>query len=145
MLQSKNTPGFYSTGEIVSQLPLEPHPIQHKKIREDIWTRTPYKIELTRARKEKPPGLIGKDTLRWNTLRLVVRSYESVYNEGNIGSEAWMIQENEQEHAPACFLMQHVLSTTSCRAELERAFRLLKHIKLCEMESTEVDQWCDNL
>ena len=41
--------------------------------------------------------------------------------------------------------MQNVSSTTSYRAELDGAFHLLKHIKLCGMKSTEVDQWCKNL
>ena len=56
-----------------------------------------------------------------------------------------MIQEGDQEHMAACFLMENISSTTSHRAELEGAFHLCQRIKQCGMELTEVEQLCDNL
>ena len=41
--------------------------------------------------------------------------------------------------------MENISSTTSHTAELEGVFRLLQYIKQCGMESTKVEQWCNNL
>ena len=62
-----------------------------------------------------------------------------------IGSAAWVIQEDAQKDMTACFLMKSISSTTSYRAELEKALCSIKHIKLCGIESMEVEQWFNNL
>jgi hypothetical protein len=52
----------------MSQLLLKSHPTHHKKIREDVCTRAPQKINTKRTNREKPPGLINEDTLGRNAL-----------------------------------------------------------------------------
>ena len=110
-----------------------------------MWTRASHKINMNTSSWVKPPGLINEDTPGRNARRVVTDSDGLVYSKENIGSAAWMIQEDDQQHMIACFLTNLISSTTSHRAELEGAFRLLKHIKLYGMKSTEVEQWYDNL
>ena len=93
----------------------------------------------------KPPGLICEDTLGWHVRRAVAGSNRLVYSEEKVGLAAWMIQERDQKHMTSCFLMENISSTTSYRVELEGALHLLQHIKQCGMESTEVEQWYDDV
>lgn len=52
---------------------------------------------------------------------------------------------NHDEMLTACFALTNVSSISSTRAELEDAFRSLKHIKYLGMEPEETKRWIDNL
>ena len=95
VLKSKGTPGVYSIGETVRQLSLDTHPISHKRIGKDVWTRTPNKANVGAPTRANPPGLIYEVTLGRHTRQVVAGSNGSVYSEEKIGSAALMIQEGD--------------------------------------------------
>ena len=112
MLDSTHASGFYLTGETIIEIPLNLHPIQYKKIGEDVWTQASYKINTTQTPKVTPSGLVCTNTLRENPQRAVAGSNGSVYMEGKVGSVAWMIQEDDNRCITLCFLVQDVSSLT---------------------------------
>ena len=83
MLRSKGTPGVYSTGETVRQLPLDSHPIHHTKIGEDVSTRSSDKINTKSSSGVKPPGLINEEIIGRNAQQVAIGSDGSVYIKEN--------------------------------------------------------------
>jgi hypothetical protein len=76
---------------------------------------------------------------------LKVGSNGSVYIDKKVAAAARIIASDHDHTVKACFVLGNVSSVSSTRAELEGAYRSLKHIDYLGLDPEEVNRWIDNL
>ena len=136
--------GFYNFEEDVTSVPLDAHPIGYRQVGESLWTQRKYSLQQI-ATVDPPPGHTVTNTFSDPTCgEIVLGSDGSVHLHEEVATAAWMIYQDDDEYATACFLLANMNSVSSYRTELEGMFRGLKHINRLQMTPTEVKQWCDN-
>lgn len=92
-----------------------------------------------------PPGHLVVNTLsNPSTETLTIGCDGSVYLANEVAACAWMVAENSEQAATACFLLTNISSISSYRSELEGIYRSLVHIRQLGVTPRELHQWCDN-
>ncbi len=129
---------FFHFAGTTTTLPLDCHPIVFQQVGEALWTHRPFLPGPTSQSHLMPP--LCHPTRETITLG----SDGSVHLAQQVAACAWMIYDDADHFAMACFLLSKISSLSSYRSELEGIFRSLKHVKYLGMSPTKISHWCDN-
>lgn len=134
--------GYYVRGAVISELPIDAHPISVHKVGNRIWTHRSYKMGAVEVTAPDPMGYDVGDTLSATHPFLIICSDASTHIDTGTSTCAWIISATSKQMKSMCAHIQNITSNTLYCGELEGLYRALR--SALELNPDRVQLWCDN-